>query len=334
VPDLVVEDLWLGHRFGPSRLVVDEDVVTRVEAAAPGTRGAPGGPTSVMPGLIDHHVHLGLVDHTALAHGRLVEVHDLGWNPAGIASIRADPPAGVVVRAAGPFHTAPGGYPSQRPWAPDGSVRAIVSVEDIRRAVADAAAYDAVVFKITLHSAMPTFDDTTLRTLVDAVHAAGLRVGIHAEGVGQAARAIEARADVLVHAPWTERLPDELLARAVPMTWCSTVAIHDPRSQAVAVDNLRRFRAQGGRIVYGTDMGNGPTPVGPNDAEILALGRAGLEGDALLVALTGIDGGPQRLPVQRLLASPHPLPRTATEVVSWLADSRRLTVPFEEHHDR
>lgn len=287
-----------------------------------------------MPGLVDHHVHLGLVDRAALAEGPIVEVHDLGWTPDEIAAIRADPPPGVVVRAAGPFHTAPGGYPSGRPWAPDGSVRAIASPEDVGPAVADAVAFGAVLFKITLHSGMPMLDDPMLHRLVDAAHGAGLRVGVHAEGAGQAARAVSAGVDVLVHTPWSERVPDELLARAAAMTWCSTLAIHEPDAQAIVIDNLRRFRAHGGRVVYGTDLGNGPMPVGPNPAEILTLGSAGVAGDALLSALTGVDTAPSRMPLHRLLASPHPLPRTAAEVVSWLRDSRRLTVPPEEHHGR
>ena len=334
MPELVVADLWLGHARGPSRLIVEAGVVTQIAPIESTTGRAPAGSMSAMPGLVDHHVHLGLVDHAALAGGPVVEVHDLGWVPNEIAAIRAQPPAGVVVRAAGPFHTAPGGYPSGRSWAPEGAVRTIVSAEDVRRAVADAVAFDAVLFKVTLHSAMPMLDDATLDALVGSAHAAGLRVGVHAEGPGQAARAIDAGADVLVHAPWTERLPDTLLARAVPMTWCSTLAIHDAQSQETAVDNLRRFVSHGGRVVYGTDMGNGPTPVGPSAAEIVALGQVGLEGDALLRALTGCDTALPRVALGRLLASPHPLPRTATEVVSWLNDSRRLTVPFEEHHGR
>ena len=32
----------------------------------------------------------------------------------------------------------------------------------------------------------------------------------------------------------------------------------------------------GGRLHYGTDMGNGPTPIGPRSEEIRALGEAGL----------------------------------------------------------
>ena len=49
-------------------------------------------------------------------------------------------------------------------------------------------------------------------------------------------------------------------------TWISTLAIHEDADRGTAIGNLRRFHELGGRIRYGTDMGNGPTPVGPNAA--------------------------------------------------------------------
>ncbi|MFT4261825.1 MAG: hypothetical protein QM572_00440, partial [Nocardioides sp.] len=75
-------------------------------------------PLTLLPGIVDRHVHLGLVDRRTLAGGALVEVHDLGWSPGPAADWRRHPPAGVRVLAAGPFHTAPGGYPTGRSWAP------------------------------------------------------------------------------------------------------------------------------------------------------------------------------------------------------------------------
>ena len=290
--------------------------------------------TTVLPGVVDHHVHLGLVDHAALADGPVVEVHDLGWDPAEALGLRARPPRGVTVRVAGPFHTAPGGYPSGRAWAPPAAVRELRSVADARQAVADAVAASYDVVKVALHSGMPLLADDVLAALVRHAHDVSLPVAVHAEGPGQVARAVAAGADVLAHAPWTERVPDEVLRQGRHMTWCSTLAIHHGADRATAIDNVRRFRTAGGRVVYGTDMGNGPTPVGVNPAELLALGEAGLEGDDLLLALTGVPAGrPEGAPAERLLVSPHPRPSTASEAVAWLADCRRpATVPPEERH--
>jgi hypothetical protein len=275
-----------------------------------------------LPGVIDRHVHLGLVDHAPLTGGALVEVHDLGWSPAQAAAWRRTPPGDVVVRAVGPFHTAPGGYPTGRSWAPPDAVRPVADRAAARTAVAALAAdgFDAV--KITLHTAMPLLADDVLRTLVDAAHEAGLPALVHAEGAGQAARAIDAGADVLVHAPWTELLADDLLERASHTTWISTLAIHDVAGRAVAVDNIRRFREAGGTVVYGTDMGNGPTPVGANPDEIRLLEQAGMTGDDLLVAVLG----PLEAPAPaRTLVSHLPRPRTAEELIAWLGSATRTT---------
>lgn len=273
---------------------------------------------TVLPGVVDHHVHLGLVDRELLADGPLVEVHDLGWDPVEAAAFRAHPPAGVRVRIAGPFHTAPGGYPSGRPWAPRGSVRELADSGDAKEAVATAVRrrYDAV--KVVLHTGLPLLADEPLRALVAAAHDAGLTVAVHAEGRGQTARAVDAGADVLVHAPWTERVADDVLHRGRHMTWVSTLAIHGPAERAVALDNLRRFRAVGGRVVYGTDLGNGPTPAGVVADEIRALEGAGLTGDDLLDAVLGGPGRPVAL------AADLPRPSTAAELVAWLAAARRL----------
>lgn len=269
---------------------------------------------SRLPGVVDHHVHLGLVDHDLLAGGPVVRVHDLGWDPSVIGSLR---PAGVEVRAVGPFHTAVGGYPAGRSWAPAGAVRQLASVEDAVAAVEDVEARGLSGFKIALHAGMPLLSDEVLATAVRAAQAAGLPVLVHAEGPGQVERAVDVRADVLVHAPWTERVPDEVLRRGRAMTWISTLAIHgghDSPALAAAVDNVRRFRAVGGRVVYGTDMGNGPTPVGVNAEEIRLLELAGMTGEDLIDAVcTGATA----------LTSPHPRPTDAGSLIAWLAAARR-----------
>lgn len=315
----VVDGIWLGSARGTTVLGVLDGALTPVDSPAD---GLPRLAMTLMPGVIDHHVHLGLVERELLAGGPLVEVHDLGWDPREALSWRDDPPDGVKVTVAGPFHTAPGGYPSGRSWAPERAVRAITDVADARAAVATAATSGLDAIKIALHSEMPLLSDELLTALVQAGHAAGLPAIVHAEGAGQAERAIAAGADTLVHAPWSEPLPDALLERALTTTWISTLAIHSGQDGATAIANLRRFHALGGSVRYGTDMGNGPTPVGPNPQEIAALSEAGLTLDELIASMTGppADG----IEVARALICAQPLPRSAAELVAWLSDCRRL----------
>ena len=54
----------------------------------------------------------------------------------------------------------------------------------------------------------------------------------------------------------------------------------------IAVDNLRRFVALGGTVIYGTDLGNGKLPVGVNAREVRALVDAGMSVDDVMVAMT------------------------------------------------
>lgn len=314
-----VEGIWLGADVGATAVRVRDG---RVRPAPDAPADAPRHPVSILPGVVDRHVHLGLVDRSALAGSAVVEVYDLGWIPEVATGWRERPPAGVRVRVAGAFHTAPGGYPSGRAWAPDAAVREVADATDAEMAVADAVTQGVEAVKIALHAGMALLPDDVLRTLVGCAHAAGLPALVHAEGPGQAARAVDAGADVLVHAPWSEPVPDDVLWRGRHMTWFSTLAIHDEPALARACDNIRRFRAAGGSVYYGTDMGNGPTPVGPNPAEIRALERAGLTGDELLTAVLGAVGTSVRL--ERALVSPHPVPQTADELVTWLEDARRL----------
>jgi len=268
----------------------------------------------------DHHVHLQLVDHTLLGGSRLGRVVDLGANPAWIAAVarrdsgdqhRAAPetpdPVGsgpgspelrrTIVEYAGPFLTAAGGYPSDRAWAPDGSVREIRDAAHAAAVVAELAGAGACVVKIVANSdAGPVLDDDTFTAVVRAAAAHGLPVVAHAEGSGQAQRAARLGATRLAHTPFTERLDDDEIARqAASVEWVSTLAIHDGVERATAIENLRRFAAAGGTALYGSDMGNGQTPVDLREAEVAALREAGIDGLRLLTALAPLpprEGAP------------------------------------------
>lgn len=300
----------LAAKNGVTELVAGENLAV----------GAHGGWT-VLPGVIDSHVHLGLSDLDQLSHSVVVEVHDLGWEPGALAGWQQHPPVGLTVQSCGRFHTAVGGYPSGRSWAPDGSVREVTSAADAAIAVSEAVAAGSSAIKITLHTELPLLGDTELTALVQAAHGAGLPAVVHAEGPGQAARAIAAGADALAHTPWTELLDDDTLRAASGMTWLSTLAIHEGDDLERALENARRFVTAGGTLHYGTDMGNGATPVGGvNTREIELLGEAGLSGRALIEA---VCGSATEVPVDRALWAPLPLPGTATELVAWHSQAER-----------
>ena len=198
---------------------------------------------------------------------------------------------GTRVEFAGAFLTPTDGYPSDRSWAPAGSVREIATAADAASAVAEMADAGATRIKVASNStAGPVFGDDLFRAIVAEADRHGLPVVAHAEGPGQAQRAARLGATTLAHAPFTERLDDDEIAeQAASVSWISTLAIHDAPERATAIDNVRRFHAAGGTVLYGTDMGNGPTPVDLNAAEVYRLREAGVDGDALLRALVPAD---------------------------------------------
>jgi hypothetical protein len=326
-----VDDLWIGHRLGPAVLVHADGGLRPVAFghAAVQRSAVPKLPGTIMPGVVDRHVHLGLVNAAALAGTAVVEVHDLGWVPRIARSWKIDPPTGGLIKIAGPFLTAVGGYPANRAWAPSGAVRELAGPADGVSAVEAAAAHGHDLIKVVLHSGAPLLDDATLDAVVRAAHRHRLPIGVHAEGRGQARRAFEAGADMLVHAPWTESLPDDLLrAMAGSMRWISTFAIHAEPDRERALDNARRFVRFGGRLHYGTDLGNGPTPVGPRPEEITALGQVNLVGDALLESLTDPPG--DRLRAAAAVYAPLPLPHDADEAATWMYRAHRLVCALKE----
>jgi len=241
----------------------------------------------IVGGFTDHHVHLQLVDHALLHDSTLGRVIDLGGNPAAVAALSEGAARFVTVEFAGAFLTSVGGYPSDRDWAPAGSFREIADTAAATAAVAEMADAGASCIKVANNStAGPVFSDLLFRAIVEAAAARGLPVVAHAEGVGEAQRAARLGAARLAHAPFTERLDDaEVAAQAASVSWISTLAIHEGDTHATAVDNVRRFHAAGGTVLYGTDMGNGPMPVGLNPSELTALRDAGLDGIDLLRAL-------------------------------------------------
>jgi len=273
------------------------------------------------PAFCDHHVHLGLVDVAGLADSGVGRVVDLGWSDAVVALAQAAP---VPAAYAGRFVSAPGGYPSASRWAPPRCTSEVAEPRDAADAVAHQVALGASVVKVTLNrDAGPVPDVPTLRAVVDAALEADLPVVAHAEGPGMVELALAGRVGALAHTPWTHRLDGEVLEEAVEagQAWVSTLDIHGygtpTPDQDRAVDNLARFHAAGGRVLYGTDLGNGPLPAALNPRELALLAAAGLDDDALLAALadpwpfvalpgaatTEVPDGPE--PLLERLASAH-----------------------------
>lgn len=288
--------------------VVDGRVRLCADAPAPAIPHLDG---VVTGGFTDSHVHLQLVDVEALSGSSLGRVFDLGGNPAVLSGMISE----VEVGFAGAFLTPPGGYPSDRAWAPADSFREIPDADAAASAIAEMKEAGATCLKVASNStAGPVFSDELFAAIVRIAASEGLTVVAHAEGPGEAQRVVRLGAGVLAHAPFSERLTDsEIAAQAASVRWISTLAIHEGETYDIAVDNVRRFHAAGGTVHYGTDMGNGPTPAGLNPREVAALRDAGIDGADLLSALS--PGDPLDA-ATRVLLYPGATPETADPLLA------------------
>ncbi len=302
----------------------------------------PGQTGTALPPLVDHHVHLMIVGVDALADTALAGVVDLG-SPLDLVAAARNVDGVPHLDFAGAFLTAPGGYPVGRAWAAEGCAREVATVTGQERwalplpaetAVSEQLAFGASVIKVALNSvAGPVFDRATLDAIIAAAHERGMPVVAHVEGDGMTRLAVDAGVDVLAHTPFTERVDDELVARAAAggQRWISTLFVAGygaitPEFER-AVDNLRRFRSAGGRVLYGTDLGNGEQPLGVNPAELAALATAGLGASELIAAIT--DPWPRLVRADGIATFvPGAPPATLDELPRWLAAA--CIVPSEE----
>ena len=297
---------------------------------------------TMLPPLVDHHVHLMIVGADALADTAIAGILDLGA-PLDLVAARRHRDGLPRADFSGPYLTETGGYPVGRPWAIPGCAREIEPEHGSGRsalpsaaetAVSEQQAFGASVIKVALNADVgPVFDRATLDAIVRAAHERGLPVVAHVEGDGMTRVAVEAGVDALAHTPFTELVDDALIARAVALgqRWISTLFVTGygsitPDSER-AIDNLRRFRAAGGRVLYGTDLGNGDQPLGVNPEELALLAAAGLDAPALLAAITDPWPRPGRAEGIATFV-PGTAPDALDDLPAWLADA--CLVPTED----
>jgi imidazolonepropionase-like amidohydrolase len=279
---------WLGHDqvVPEAAVIVRAGVVTYAGPAA----DAPAASERVdvagflMPAVADRHVHIRLSDPAAVLLGGVAAVRDLAWDPDEIFPLAeaSELPSfnGPLVRAAGPMLTGNGGYPTRSAWAPPLAARELHGPEDAATAVRLLADRGAAAVKVSLNGEDgPTPTDAELATLVEVAHERGLPVTAHAQGSGQVERALGAGVDELAHTPWTERLSESVVEALAGRTRIvSTLDIWSfgeiTDELRIACDNLTRFRNAGGKVVYGTDLGNGAVPPGIDVREAFLLHEA------------------------------------------------------------
>ena len=242
------------------------------------------GGLTLIPGFIDAHVHIGFAaPGEVLRHG-VTTVRDLGWPPKKIWPLveasRASDFDGPEVLAAGQMITVSRGYPTRAGWAPRHTGLPVRSPAEAREAVAAQADAGACVIKVALNPLVgPVLDLETLTAVVRAAHDRSLRVTGHTYALEELHKALDAGMDELAHMLMSpETIPPATIEHMVrrSMAVVPTLSCFFGSDQEIAVENLRSFARSGGRVIYGTDLGNeGPRP-GIDPREVDAMSRAGM----------------------------------------------------------
>ncbi len=239
---------------------------------------------TLIPGFIDAHVHIDFYDPADVLAGGVTSVRDLGWPLERIMELAAASKEadfeGPLILAAGAMLTAPRGYPTRATWAPEGTGWEVATAREAEDAVEKLAASGATVIKVALAPEVgPTLDVELLRTIVELARGRELNVTAHISGLDELHKALEAGVDELAHMLMgPERIPQETIERMVAegMVVVPTLSIRAGRERDVGIANLAEFLEAGGRVVYGTDLGNeGPRP-GIDGSEIEAMVDAGM----------------------------------------------------------
>ncbi|MCO1658529.1 amidohydrolase family protein [Pseudonocardia humida] len=254
--------------FADGRLV-DADRAEGVEVQ--------GGGGTVLPGLIDAHVHVD--DREQLSeYGRwgVTTVLDMGARDWSAMRALRDAPGVATVRSAGSPACAVRGTAVRKMGYPGSA--AVAGPADAARFVADRVAQGVDHVKIVLEEKLPfrpkPLDAATVGAVVAEAHGAGLLVAVHATSPTSFRIASDAGADVVTHAPLAGRLDDGLareMARrgavvCPTLIMMKTLVEHfpfpvKPRSISYAnvVDAVRTLRRAGVALLAGTDANSDPT---------------------------------------------------------------------------
>ncbi len=249
--------LFDGHRFHtPGCLLVRQGRVAALAERLTPPAGVPvveARGDTVLPGLIDAHVHVSPGDlQVALRAGVTTEV-DMFGDPGLIGSLRqqaSSDPGMADLRSAGTGATAPGGHPTRLVerglLAPFPTVAGPRAAEGFVAArVAEGSSFLKVVLEdgTTSGHPCPTLTADTVRALVDAAHARDLLVVAHVLTQAHALVAVGAGVDGLAHLfldePPAPRFLDAVAQRDVfvipTLTSLAARAGHD-RGRALAAD--------------------------------------------------------------------------------------------------
>lgn len=173
--------------------------------------------STLLPGLIDTHVHMRSADQlTALAHFGVTTAIDLGqWSPEVVTALHAAE-AGADFRTSGGALAGPGGPHAKIPGFPPQNL--VRTGEEARAAVERRVGEGSDYVKLILEApGGGGLEVATATAAVEAAHGHGHTVVAHATSTGAFAIAVQAGVDVLTHAPLDAPLPAALVEQILAL---------------------------------------------------------------------------------------------------------------------
>lgn len=300
------------HGLGERDVVVRGAVIEAVAtpgAAAPEGEVVDGRGHTLVPGLVDTHVHLtGPDELAAAAAAGVTTVVDLGTHPDELVdSLRAEAAAGGIsdLVSAGSAASAPGS--TQIAFMGFPAASGVTGPGDAERYLDWRVERGSDLIKIIIEDPattdVPALATDTLAALVTGARRRGLMTVAHVVTAGAFARGLDAGVDVLTHAPLDRPLSDDVLTRMVAagtvvsptlvmMRAMAAARLGDRAGAAFAISlgSVRAMHEAGVRIVAGTDANS--TPIAPVahgsslHSELALLREAGMSPHEALLAAT------------------------------------------------
>jgi enamidase len=284
---------------------------------------------TLLPGLIDSHVHLGAtgdpwLEMVQLLSNGVTTVQDVGNRLERILEIREylTTVRGPRLLTAGPLFTAPGGHPIATLFVGveqkykssgrgvDDPAAAALEVREVARAGVDL--IKVVVTDCTAWQQTPCerLDTAVLAAICDAAHAEGLRVVAHTDSSEDVRDAVLAGVDVVTHGVTTGTVPKDLpgLLRERDTLYLPTIASSSSyyyKPVETQLHILRAFFEAGVEIVAGTDAPHSATSWGSGlHVELVYLVKAGLTPEKALASATRVAA--ERLGLQDAIGTIEP----------------------------
>jgi imidazolonepropionase-like amidohydrolase len=234
-----------GTKLGdPTTVEIADELIVSVGGNPTGTTFDGNGGT-LLPGLIDAHVHVDDVDQLGelLSHGITTAFDMANSRPEVTASLRSRPGlphllgAGLPASAPGGVHTKKMGFPADS---------AVQNPGDAARFVADRVRDHSDYVKIIVEDPrMPgtaSLSPETITALVGAAHAAGLLAVAHAVTSTAMNFAADAGVDVITHAPVNRAITAEEAAGLAQRGAVLLPTLTMLKGTAAAINSKRMFR--------------------------------------------------------------------------------------------